>query len=190
MKRSLVIFSKYVIPLLSLTIFVTSGWLWHRSFRVADYFYRPEPTATGSALRGFGSCKGACLFGTILDSFSRQPSTQYQHDVFPLISSSGGGPPILAIRPSYKVGGLGFGISHGELAVNLPMAFLLPKRTYRVVYVPYYFIMLLAAIPVVRIGWHFARRRFRSGSSNPSVSSRNSPAPDFPLLQPTGSHFQ
>lgn len=187
MKRTFVIITRYVIPLLSLAIFATSGWLWHRSFRVADYFYRPEPTATGSALRGFGSCKGACLFGTILDSFSRERSTQYQHDVVPLISSSGGS-SVLAIRPSYKVGGLGFGVSHGELVLNLPMAFLLPKRTYHVVYVPYYFIMLLAAIPVVRIGWHFARRRFTSGSSTPSPSSHSSPAPVFPSPQPSGSH--
>jgi hypothetical protein len=181
MKRSLVIFSKYVIPLLSLAIFATSGWLWHRSFRVADYFYRPEPTATGSALRGFGS---------ILDSFSREPSTQYQHDVFPLISSSGGS-SVLAIRPSYKVGGLGFGVSHGELALNLPMAFLLPKRTYHVVYVPYYFIMLLTAIPIVRVGGHFIRgRRFSSGSSTPSPSSHSSLTPVFPSPQPSAPHSQ
>ena len=186
MKRRTVIFLRYFVPLLSLAVLLASGWLWHRSTRVADYFYRVKPNEVGSALRGFGSCRGVCLFGTVVDSLHREPSDEYQHDMLPLTTSTGG-KSVLAIRPAYKAGGLGFGVSRGELAVNLPMAFLLPKRTYHVVYVPYYFIMLVALVPWFPIVRN-VRRRLRRGSTSPSHADRSSRILSFPPAPPSARH--
>ena len=65
MKRRAAIFLRYLAPLLSLAVFVLSGWLWYRSVHVVDYVYRIVPAPGGTALRGYGSCRGAFLIGSI-----------------------------------------------------------------------------------------------------------------------------
>ena len=81
---------------------------------------------------------------------------------------------MLKPRPTYKAGGLGFGVNRGEIAINLPIAFLLPPpRIYQVVYVPYYFIMLLAMIQPVRLAMRIHRViRLRQTSALSIVGAR------------------
>jgi hypothetical protein len=157
MKRTAVIFSKVLLPVLSALVFITAAALWHRSLRVSDYFYRFEPATggKGSTMRGFASSRGALLVGAIYDRMPTDAPRRYQHDVQPVIRGSS----LMSARPAYKVAGLGFGMSRGELVVNVPLGFLMlpPPRTYEVVYVPYYFIMLLAAIAPARIAWRWGR---------------------------------
>ena len=160
MKRSAAIFLSLTLMLVSLAALVASGWLWHRSRSVSDLYYRYEPTAGGgSAMRGGASMKGALVFGSIVDASRSCEVSGYRHDVWPVMKAggSGGGGSVLQARPEYKKSALGFGVSQGELKVNLPLAFFLPKRTYHAVYIPYYFIMLLAAIQPVRVAWKFYR---------------------------------
>ena len=144
MKRSAAIFL-----FLSLAVFAVAGGLWHRSLHYADYYYRLEPAGGGSALRGFGSYKGALVFGSVQDSSPTDAASDYRHDTYLLTNGSS----MLKPRPVYRVSGLGFGVSQGELTWNLPLAFMLPTRLYHVVYVPYYFIMLLTAIYPARYFW-------------------------------------
>ena len=160
MKRIATIFSRAVLVSLSVVVLIAAAWLWHRSMRVSDYLYRFEPAAggQGSAMRGVASSKGALLIGAMYDRMPTTAPRHYQHDVHPVLS----GPSIVTARPTYKVAGLGFGVSRGELVVNVPLNFLLlpPPRTYEVVYVPYYFIMMLAAIAPGRLAWRWSRRRW------------------------------
>ena len=162
MKRSAAIFLRLTLTLVSLAALVVSGWLWHRSRSVSDLYYRYEPTADGgSAMRGGASMKGALVFGSIVDASRSCEVSGYRHDALPVmkasVGSSGGGSMLQAV-PEYQVAALGFGVSQGELKVNVPLAaFFLPKRTYHAVYIPYYFIMLLAAIQPMRVAWKFYR---------------------------------
>src|SRR5437868_6126443 len=157
MKRVAIIFSKAVLTVLSVVVFVAAACLWHRSLRVSDYLYRFEPAAggQGSAMRGLASSKGALLIGAMYDRMPTDVPVHYQHDVHPVLK----GPSFVSARPTYKVAGLGFGVSRGELIVNVPLSFMLlpPPRTYEVVYIPYYFIMMLAAIAPGRLAWRWAR---------------------------------
>ncbi len=144
----------------SIGVFITAGWLWYRSVQFADYFYRPEPTPNGgTALKGFGSYRGAVVIGAIEDPSpgnavpSSAPPTPYRHDTYPLGNGS-----LMQAKPDVKVSALGFGVSRGEFRLNLPLSFLLPRRTYRAIYMPYYFIMLLAIVQPVRVARR-ARRR-------------------------------
>ena len=157
MKQSWTIFAKVLLPLLSMAVLVTAGWLWHRSYHQADYYCRFEPVGTGSALRGVGSYRGAMLIGMVFDPTHMDGATRFRHEAFAL--TDGGGSSMLRTRPTLLVHGLGFGISRGELTVHFPLAFLLPMpvRTYRVIYVPYYFIMLLALISPAWVAWRIWR---------------------------------
>jgi hypothetical protein len=153
MKRWMIILTQGVLPLVALAMI---GWVWHRSLHQAHYFYRLEPTSTGSVMRGFGSYKGALLFGSIADTAAPADAVaRCRHDVFAITGKGS----MLRPRPTFKAGGLGFGISRGELTLNLPFAFMLPTRTYHVLYVPYYFLMLLAAIAPGRLALRTARAR-------------------------------
>lgn len=143
---------------ISLSVIILAGWAWHRSLQYADLIYRLEPTAKGNVMRGVGSYRGAMMLGSIVDTTFITSGTGIRHDAY--VIRGRGGPSILSPRPLYKVSGLGFGFSRGELAVNLPLAsFLVPPRTYQVIYVPYYFIMLMAAAPLIKFGWRIKRKR-------------------------------
>lgn len=166
--------SKTLSAILSITVIVLSAWLWHRSLQVADYFYRLQPVATGgSAMRGMASSNGALLFGSLYDSMPLDEPTGFRHDVQVQIPGHGS---LMSLRPTYKAAALGFGISRGELRINLPFAFMLPARTYSIVYVPYYFIMLLASLSLVRLAWRLARRRRRSDPAAVQLAATASPA--------------
>ena len=163
MKRHVFTFARYFTPAISVAIFVASGWLWHRSMTCADHFYRVEPAPGGCAMRGFGAYHGAVMFGSIFDSASVRSPGEYHHQCYFVGSTGTGGTSMLKPRPAFVVGGLGFGMSRGELSVSMPLAFLfVPPRTYHIVYLPYYFIMLITAIAPARLGvllWRFYRRR-------------------------------
>lgn len=142
---------------LSLAVLATAGWLWHRSLRHADLVARVEPAAGGNGqeLTGFGSYKGALLFGAIKDPPAVLSSTQYAHSVFPVTKEKGG---FLHVEPEYKRGKLGFGVSRGALRMAMPTPLLFwmkppPASEYRIIYVPYYFFMLLGMIQPARLGW-------------------------------------
>jgi hypothetical protein len=169
MKGVAIIFSKAAAMTLSVAVFVAAAWLWHRSLRMSDYLYRfePLPAGRGSAMRGVASSKGALLVGAMYDRQPTDAPAHYQHEVHPVLI---GGPSIVSARPTYKVAGLGFGVSRGELVVNVPLSFLLlpPPRTYEVVYIPYYFIMALAAIAPGRLMWRGIRRRAVGAHATPA----------------------
>lgn len=166
MKRRLLIFGKFLVPALSLLVFVMAGWLWQRSFHVADYCYRLVPESNGSALRGLGSYRGALVLASVIDPMPTANKTCYRMEAFTMGGGPGGsgGASILKPVPSFYVKALGFGISHGQLTLNLPMAWMLPTSTYHAFYVPYYFIMFLAAILPMRRGW-----KWRSSMKSPAV---------------------
>ena len=99
MKRSAILLLTYLVPLLSLAAFAGSGWLWHRSVHMIDYVYRVTPAPNGTALRGYGSCRGALLIGSIVDSIPREQKTRYRHEMIPLTSGGkGGGGAVLKLR--------------------------------------------------------------------------------------------
>ena len=175
MKRFCAIFANVLLPLLSAAVLVTAGWLWHRSYHMSDYYCRLEPVVGGSALRGVGSYRGAMLFGTVFDPCRMESASCYRHEAFAL--SGGGGPSMIRTRPTLLVHGLGFGVSRGELTFQFPLAFLMltPSRTYRVIYVPYYFIMLLALIAPARLGWRACRGMSRSVGSALRIAAVGEP---------------
>lgn len=158
-KRHLAKFSKRVVPIVSVLVFILAGWLWHRSFHVADYCYRLVPEPGGCALRGFGSYRGAIVLASVIDPIPRENSTRYRMETFAMGNGGGGGDSMLKPIPSFYVKALGFGVSHGQLTLNLPLAWMLPIRTYHAFYVPYYFIMLLAGILPMRWAWRYRSRR-------------------------------
>ena len=156
MKRRLIIFWKIVVPALSVLACAGAGWLWHRSFHVADYCYRLERQDSGCALRGFGSYRGAVVLASVIDPMPTAINTAYRIETYTMADADGratGGPSILKPVPAFYAKALGFGISHGQLSLNLPLAWMLPTRTYHAIYIPYYFIMLLTAILPMRWGW-------------------------------------
>lgn len=163
MKRRLTIFGKILVPTLSVLVFFASGWLWHRSFHVADYCYRLAPQPTGSAIRGVGSYRGALVLASVLDPVPSQNEPSYRFDAFKMTPGNGGGSSVLKPIPAFYAKGLGFGISQGRLTLNIPLAWMFPTRTYHAIYVPYYFIMLIAAILPTRSAWRFLRGK-KTGS--------------------------
>ncbi len=169
MKRKASILIQVVSTVVSLAIFVCAGWLWNRSVSVADYYYRLEPTpAGGRALKGFGSYRGAFVMGEIEESSPAQieGASAYRHDVYPLMKGS-----MMRAVPDTKVGALGFGISRGELKLNLGMlGMFMPKRLYRAVYVPYYFLMLLALVQPVRLALRV--RKARAANPAPALDRK------------------
>jgi hypothetical protein len=160
--------AKAIPPFLSIAVIALCAWAWHRSQDAADYFYRLSPVrAGGTVMRGVASSGGALLFGSLYNPNSVEEPSAFTHSVQPRIPSGGGGSgSILSMHPSYKVAALGFGVSRGELRFNLPpLSFMVPPRAYSVLYVPYYFIMLLAAMPLARLAWRLARRGAAPGEA-------------------------
>jgi hypothetical protein len=146
-----------------MAVLITCAWAWHRSLRASDYFYRLDQDGRSTILkRGFASSGGAVLFGWLREPVgmsmmgSQDPDRRYRHEVRPRLE--GAAATLLRLQPKQKVAALGFGVSHGEIILNIPMAFLLPTTTYGVTYVPYYFIMLLAAISPARLAWKWLRQ--------------------------------
>src|SRR5258706_3892454 len=134
MKRSAAIFLSLMLTLVSLVAFIGTAWAWNRSRSLSDWFYRFEPIPGGSSMRGFASMKGALVFGSIMDSSASTEVSGYRHDIWAVTkASSGGGGSLLQARPDRKVAALGFGVSDGQLKLNIPFAFMLPKRTYHAV---------------------------------------------------------
>jgi hypothetical protein len=162
MKRRIIILTQGVLPLL---VLAQLGWIWHHSLHQGDYFYRLAPTSTGTVMRGFGSYKGALLLGSIADpAAAMDNAAHYRHEAFPITGKGS----MVRPRPTYKVSGLGFGVSRGELTLHLPFGFTLPTRTYQVLYVPYYFLMLLVAIAPGRFALRTFRARRQRDSCEPS----------------------
>lgn len=154
MKKALKICGSLLAIAFCLGIFGSSAWLWHRSLYCADYLYRVQAVADGCNWHGVGSYRGALLIGSLHDPSNGQ-SCGYCHDEYPVFREPGSQSLMRAV-PTYKTGALGFGISRGELQLAMPFAFWLPPRTYHVVYVPYYCIMLISLlwpIGIVRRSW-------------------------------------
>jgi hypothetical protein len=161
MQRRARIFFQVLATILSLAIFLCAGWAWTRSVSYADYFYRLQPTPTGgSEMKGFGSYRGALVVGSIQNSTSGCAESLYRHDTYPVMKNGS----MLKAEPDTKVAALGFGVSRGQLKLTLPFSFLMPKQIYRVVYLPYYFIMLLALIQPIRLRRRLKRARRASAA--------------------------
>lgn len=159
MKRHFVNFARWAPVAASLVVFVAAAWLWYHSMSCMDRVYRTVQVPGGNEMRGVGSYRGALLIGSIFETSTVPLNRGYRHDLFPIVSGGrkASGPSVLEARPSYKISGLGFGISRGELKCTLPFSFFLPVRTYQAVYIPYYFIMLITAIAPGRMGWKIYR---------------------------------
>ena len=180
-------FLRLLPPVLSLAVLIICAWAWHRSLRSSDYFYRLDPDSRSTVLkRGFASSGGAMLFGWLREPLgmsmmgAQDPDRRYRHEVHPRLE--GAAASLLRVQPKEKVAALGFGVSRGEIVINIPMAFLLPSSTYGVTYVPYYFIMLLAAISPARLAWKWLRQ-YRGAATaaapaaDPAADPRGRPEP-------------
>ena len=160
-------------PAAAVALLLMATYLWHRSGDCADLYYRIEPVPGGGALRGVGSYRGACLIGAIYEPNANAAVGSFRHDIYPL-NAKGGKGSIVRATPSFEARALGFGISRGKFALNIPMAFLLPNRTYQVVFIPYYFLMLLSVTVLTRewvMVYRWVRRR-RCRALPPAARSR------------------
>jgi hypothetical protein len=72
---------------------------------------------------------------------------------------------MVRVIPSYKASALGFGVSSGALELAMPFAFLFPRRSYHVTYVPYYGVMLLSILWPIGITRRYLRSRNTSKAS-------------------------
>jgi hypothetical protein len=171
-------FLRLLPPSFSLAILITCAWAWHRSLRFSDYFYRLAPEGQATIIkRGFGSSGGALLFGWLrepLGMASAPTPGSYHHEVHLRLEN---GVSLVRLQPKRKVAALGFGASSGEVSLNIPMAFLLPSNSYGVTYVPYYFIMLLAAISPARLAWKWVRRYGQAPAARPAAEPACPPEP-------------
>jgi hypothetical protein len=172
-------FLRLLPPLFSLAILIASAWSWHRSLRFSDYFYRLTPDGQSAVLkRGFASSGGALLFGWLREPLGMRalpPPTAdgYHHEIHLRLEN---GVSLLRVQPKRKVAALGFGVSSGEISLNIPMAFLLPSSSYGVTYVPYYFLMLLAAISPARLAWKWIRRYRQAPAASPAAAASSAAA--------------
>jgi hypothetical protein len=157
MKKMLRICGSSLAIAVCLGVFGSAAWLWHRSLHCADYLYRVQPAVSGCNWHGVGSYRGALLIGSLHDPSDCQTAC-YCHDMYPVFADPNAETMMRAV-PTYKTGALGFGVSRGELQITLPLAFWLPPRTYHVVYVPYYCIMLISILWPIGIARRFWRSR-------------------------------
>jgi hypothetical protein len=152
MRNRWTLFIRRILPITCVILFALTGWLWKRSRHTADYCYQLRATPEQSVLRGFGSYEGALVFGSVSEVGQPPIAPGIQHGKLKLTTGAGG-QSILKLKPSYKTGSLGFGLSAGSVSLNLPMAFLLPTFRYHVLYIPYYLFMILFAVPPARRLW-------------------------------------
>jgi hypothetical protein len=164
----------------SLAVLITCAWAWHRSLRFSDYFYRLRQDGPSAILkRGFASSGGALLFGWLREPTGViPPAPGYHHETHLRFEN---GVSFLRVQPKQKVAALGFGVSHGEVMLNIPMAFLLPSSSYGVTYVPYYFIMLLAAISPARLAWKWLRQYRQTPAASTALAAAEPACPPEPF---------